>query len=366
MPRKKKKASYGDYCVTIDGKLYASVYLPLGGGKYKRKRKLVETKTDARNWALEQLKLHRTGGAPEEVKTFADLAEWYKDEFLVEPTYKDGKKLFGVRTYKTQRRMADRLKEEFGFFQLDDLNVDVLRRYKRERLKKVSITAVNREFALLRSMFKKARSRRWMRENPFDLGENLIEIALEGRRKNPLTDRIARRLLARARKSEQPLLFYLVLVAASTGARPSELMPYDAYDDSPRAPLCWKNILDFDFKAVRLISYKGRVAQERIVPATDYLEKALRKWYAEISPAPDDLLFPVKNFKRSWKTLTKSVRCEGVRLRDFRGYFNTKMLNAQFDEVTRLLVLGHSNVKTNLRYSFITEEFINNFRENFK
>lgn len=143
------------------GKLYASVNLPLGNGKYKRKRKLVETKTE---------------------------------------------KTFGA------------IKDRIRLSQSRKITPDVLRRYKRERLKDVSITPINREFALLRSMFKKAKYRKWVKESHFDLGENLIEIALEGRRNNPMTDRLAFRLLARSRKSEQSLLHYLILVTMNTGA----------------------------------------------------------------------------------------------------------------------------------------------------
>jgi integrase len=364
----KKKARYGDYCEIIDGKLYASVNLPLGGGKYKKKRKLVENKTEARNWALAELAKYKSGEQPTEKMKFSDLAAWYKTEFLIAPFYKDGKKMHGLRTFKRQQVILERLEKTFGFYLLDKLTVDVLRRYKRERLKTVSITPINREFALMRTMLKKAKARKWIKENPFDLGENLIEIALEGDRQIRLDTRTAKRLVARARKSEQPLLFYLVLVAMHTGARPSELMPFEAYKEDLmlREPLTWKNILEFDFKAVRLISYKGRAKKERIVPASDELEKGLRQMFDQYKPNENDLLFPVRNFKRSWKTLTRSVGCEGIWLRDFRAYFNTYLINSNVDQVSRLLILGHVEVKTNLRYSHINKEFIDNYRKALK
>lgn len=367
MPKKKPR-KYGEYICTINKVEYAVVRLPLGNGKYKRKVKLLSklggTKTEAAKWAWEQIEKHKTGGATDgEDLTFTALAAWYKKEFLVAPVYQNGKKLYGVRTYKGQQQIVDNLAKHFGYYKLDNITLDVLRKYKRERLKDVSITAVNREFALIRTMFKKAKARKWLKESPFDLGENLIEVSLENSRKSPLTLRLAKRLLARSRKSQQPLLYYLILVLMHTGARPSEVYPYrEEDDDVPREPLIWKNVLDYNFKAVRLISYKGRIRKERIVPTTVELERGLRKMY---QGAPDDLLFPITSFKRSWATLVKSVKgASGVYLRDFRHFYNSVILvNSRFNDVERMLLMGHSRPSTNLRYSQFDESFIDKYRD---
>lgn len=361
MPKKRAKR-YGDYTEYINGDLYASVNIPLGNGKYRKKRKRVDSPTEARNWALSQL--HKQGDEPTDKITFAALAEWYKKEFLVAPAYQNGKRLYGLRTYERQKTLVDRLERTFGLYRLNHITVDVLRRYKRERLQTVSITAVDRDFALLRTMFKRARGRKWMRENPFDSGERLIEISLESRRQATLTQSKAVRLLARSRKSEQPLLYYLILVMMHTGARPSEVFPYEAKpnDGIERDPLKWQFVLEFDFQAVRLVSYKGRVRRERIVPATIELERGLRKMYLEKQPKPNDLLFPQSSFKRAWLTLCKSARVKGVVLRDFRRYFNTQLLNRKLDEVSRMLILGHYEIATNVRYASIDAEFIKQYR----
>jgi integrase len=371
--KKKETRDYGKYLTEIDGRDYAVVRLPLGNGKYKRKTKLLSSlgngaKSEAIKWALDQLDQHRAGELEPSSPgmTFSDLAKWYKREFLVAPVYKDGKRLDGVRTYKAYRSMLDRLDAKFGLYKLDKITVDVLRRFKRERLKDVSIITVNRDFELLRTMFKKAKTRKWLKESPFDLGENLIEVALEGSRKSPLTLRIAKRLLARSRKSEQPLLHYLIFVCMFTGARPSEVYPFHGFKDEgiPREPLSWKNILEFDYKAIRLVSYKGRIRTERIVPTSAELEKALRKLHDETNPpSENDLVFPVKTIKRSWATLCRSVKCEGVWLRDFRHFYNSTILvNEKFNDAERLLLLGQTQLKTNLRYAYLDESFVEKYR----
>lgn len=355
----KSKSRYGDYCEVIAGELYGSINLPLGNGKYKKKRKKVASKTEARQWALEQLERHKQGEIPSKKNlTFADLADWYRKEFLIPPVYKNGMKLEGQRSYKSQLSRLKLVSDYFNPFPLTNITVDVLRRYKRERLKTVSITSTNRDFALLRTMFGKAYRRKWIKENPFDHGENLIEIALERHRESPITTQIAKRLLARSRKSDQPLLHYVILVMMNTGARPSEVFPFDAYDDVIREPLTWNSVLEYDFKRIRLVSYKGRIKRERVLPTTRTLEIGLKRLYTQIDPYPDDLMFPVKNFKRSWKTLCKSVGVSGVWLRDFRKYYNSLLVrNPNINDMERMILMGHEEMSTNRRYSQLGPEF---------
>jgi len=359
----KKRGRYGDYTAIIDGDLYAVVNIPLGNGKYKKKRKKVSSKTEARQWALAMLDNPQAENVSN--KTFTWLAEWYEREFLIPPVYQTGKRLIGVRTWKAQRYTLAHLVKQFGLHQLTTISVDTLRRYKRERLKHVSIATVNREFALMRTMFKKALSRKWVKESPFDFGENLIEIALELPRQSPLTDRIAKRLLARSRKSEQPLLHYLILVAMHTGARPSEIHPFNASDDSViREPLTWAHVLEFDFKAVRLVSYKGRIRKERVVPASRELETGLRALHLRTNPSPEDIIFPITTFRRSWATLCRSIGVKGIWLRDFRHYYNSKiLLMPQFNDMERMLLLGQVHLSTNVRYSHLDEAFVKKYRE---
>jgi|GEM_PF-4137044 len=374
--------AYGKYTYVKDGDLYAVVKLPLGNGKYQRKTKRIEDAVKARQWAADQLLKHREGNAPPDAKekrlTFTVFADWYKSEFLFAPIYQNGKKLDGLRMWEKERQKLDRLTRYFGMYQLNNISVDVLRRYKRDRLlgkieglkKPVSITSVNRDFAALRKMFGEAVRRKWMSENPFSLDDSLFDIAAESPDNQKVTPRIARRLLARARKSEQALLFPLIAIMRYTGARPSEVFPYEAKkgDDVPREPLTWRSVLDFDFKAVRLVSFKGRKANrnERLVPCSIQLERILRDLYAKTqNPKFDDLLFPLASVKRSWSTLCRSIRVKGVVLRDFRAFFNQELINRRFDEASRLLIMGHTSIATNVRYSKIDPEFVQRYREAF-
>jgi integrase len=356
------KTNYRSYTETIGGKLYGVAYVPKAGGGYSKKRKRAANKTEARQWAQAQL---AAGAKTGQDMSFANLAAWYKEEHLVAPVYQNGKKLYGLRTWRSVRGQLDRLVDTFGEFQLDEFDTDLLTRYKRKQLVGVSITAVNRRFALLRSMFKKAKQRKWMRENPFDVDPSLIEVALENKRQSGLTDSNVKRLLARSRKSAQPLLHYVLLTLAHTGARPSEIYPYEANDNSVlREPLTWDRVLAHDFKAVELVSYKGRARQVRMVPASVQLETGLRELYDRVQPQSNELLFPVTTFKRSWKTLCTSVGVQGVRMRDFRHYFNSYLVSrSDINDMERMLILGHTDMSTNVRYSKLDKTTMEKFRK---
>jgi integrase len=365
--RTKERPKYRDYSVVVDGRMFAVVNIPLGNGKYRQKRKRVSNSIEAQQWAIEQLSKSRAGELPisGDRITFADYASWYKEQFLTAPIYQDGKKVDGLRTWRQERNHVDRLVRWFGQYDLKKVSLDVILRFKRERLRSVSITAVNRDLTLLRSMLKRAKSRKKIAENPFDLGEDLIETALESGRDSKLDERTAVRLLARSRKSEQPLLHYLVWFYYSTGARPSELYPYQAGLDpnTPREPICWANIIQFNFRAVLLVSYKGKKRKERLVPTSLKFERVLREFFEEVGPRPDALVFPVTDFKRSWATLLKKARVAGIRQRDFRHYFNNKIRqNKDLNDMDRLLLLGHVRLETNRRYSKLDESFIDKFR----
>lgn len=295
------------------------------------------------------------------VGTFKQLAEWYKTTYVVPPVYHAGKKVSGLRTWKDQTTAVDRLVDYLGHLTLDEITPDLLLRRKASRLRSVSVTSVNREFKLLKSMLTKAFDRRWMLQNPFTIEKNLIQVALENKRQSTVDRQLIDSLLEKATGN----LKTLIIVLANTGARPSEIFPYEKsrLDGAPQEPLNWERILQHDFKAVTLVSYKGKVRLERIVPTSEDLEVALRVLYAEKNPAPADLVFNQTTFKRSWKTLCKNAGVKDVRMRDFRHYFNSYLVSRpDINDMERMLIMGHTGLSTNIRYSKLDTSIVEKFR----
>lgn len=411
---KKKDRGYRDYWVYKKDKngnkvLYGRVAIPRGDGTYKEKTQRVKTKTEAREWARKEfekvgLGFDDFGNAdatpePKKTMTFFELADWYKEKYCVPPIYNDGDKVKGMRTYEGKIGFIDRLSTHFGLYRLDAITLDVLESYKTKRLtgeilyfskgqkkKRVAgIATTNKELGILQTMFKKAVRRDWMKKNPFDDCEDepLIEKNKERTRIKILTgagvelmnDQIADKLIAAAPQvKRQKLLPEVLTVLRWTGARPSEIFPFGAYnnkatgkgDGVPREPLIWKNILEFDFKAVRLVEYKGKARIERVVPAVPELQRCLRALHAKRPLAkPTDLVFPFKGIKRSWATVCEKAGITagrtGVVSRDFRAYYNNKLIEWKVPDVLRRMIIGHESVATNEIYTAITPEFINAF-----
>src|SRR3954468_22171097 len=102
--KEKARSRYGEYCEYIDGELYGSVNIPLGGGRYRKERKRCSTKFEAKQWAMERLSGSRTGTIEiDRAMTFAELAGWYSRHYLVEPVFEKGIKVEGVRDWTRLR-----------------------------------------------------------------------------------------------------------------------------------------------------------------------------------------------------------------------------------------------------------------------
>ncbi len=129
-----------------------------------------------------------------------------------------------------------------------------------------------------------------------------------------------------------------------------------------REPLTWDRIAT-DYRTLELVSYKGRVRTVRMVPVSAELERGLRELNNRVSPQPSDLVFPVTTFKRSWKTLCKSVGIKDARMRDLRHYFNSYLVGrSDINDMERMLIMGHTGMTTNARYSKLDTSVVEKFR----
>ena len=391
MPNRSRYKSYA-WTHPATKKLYARVQLRQPDGTWKTYLKPAKNKTHADQLAgemLEDYKVRKTGFVEGESMTFEYLADWYKKIHSIPPVYApDGSKISGIRTFEAERRRLDKLKEFFGKILIKNIDEDVLMRYKRKREKdKMAAATINRDLEILRAMFRKAVRRRWLRESPFDFGEKLIEKALEKKRDVVLTPEQEFALLETLKKSEKTLLYYAVLCLLDTGARPSEI--YDA-STAKAEPVLWRDFFDYDFKAVKLTSYKGRKKLVRFAPVTDRLELAMTElWNSLKIQNEDDQIFPVKSFKTAWgkarkktdiylkiaeeekisieKVFARDIEEEkfkrlfekfekenltlDVRLRDLRRNFSTRLANAGMENDLRQRILGHEQAQTTFDYT---------------
>ena len=348
-----KRKRYGSFAWTDKktGYLYARVRVKLPNGKLKVIYKRAANVTHAEQLADEIRAEHETRGdayLEGRIKTFKDLAEWYKNTYVVAPVYSaEGQKVSGMRSWEHERRKIDRLTEFFGSMNINKIDERTLTYFKKEREKQGLKTAtVNRDLETLRAIFNKAKRRRWLVESPFDFGERLIEKALESRRTVILTDPQEKIILEKAKALPQSLIYYLILVLRDTGARPSEIYPVNERKNSGVSyePVRWRNFFDYDFKAVKLTSCKGKQKKERFAPVTIRVKNALMElWYSlkDENRSLESFVFSSKSYKTSWKQVLKDSELSDIRLRDLRRDFRTRLARMGYSDQLAQRLLGH-------------------------
>lgn len=364
----KKRRRYGSY-YWIDKKTnlgYCKVQIPTsetypnGKLKYKTVKKRALNATHAQQIAEELLSDfgERKKGYLEGMQmAFLELADWYKENYSVPPVYaEDGTKIKGKRTWQNERRKIDNMSKFFGKILINEIDEDVLMKYKlRREILKLQPATIHRDLEILRTMFAKAVRRRWLKENPFNFGENLIIKSREKRRDVVLSETEENILLNYARRSDKSNIYYAILCLLDTGARPSEI--YDASTEKAE-PVKWRDFTDYDFKAVKLTSYKGKQKLVRFAPISERLETAMREVWEESDKDYDAQIFNQKSYKTAWRTLLKNIQANhdgetwhDLRMRDLRRNFSTRLANLGIENDLRQRLLGHEQAQTTFDYT---------------
>ena len=362
MANKKRKRYGSSYWIDPKTKLgYARVIIPQPGGKNKQIVRRAENSTHAQQIADEIRAEYADRGESYLTGrnlTFDQLAAWYEKEFLVPPRYVDGRKIAGLRTFENEKNKLIRLRSSFGNMLISEINYDVLHRYKLKRLDTgVAIATVNRDFELLRTMFRKAVRRKWLKESPFDYGERLIEKSLETRRTLTLTDKEEKLILNEARKIKRSRLYYLLLALLDTGARPSELYPVNESNEDSEItfePVRWCDFFEHNFELVQLVSYKGKERKIRFAPVTERLKTALLELWESFDDEKkllNDRVFPSASYKTAWRRVRSELKIENLRLRDLRRNFRTRLGKMGFSDDLAQRLLGHEQRQMTYHYA---------------
>jgi hypothetical protein len=177
----------------INGKRvpFARVYWTDSAGKRRRSERKARNVSEARQFRLDLLRELEEG--PERLEsaklTFYQLAEHYKEKKLIEPLYAGDTRVKGQRTWRAQRGFLKPLEAYFGALLVRKITYEHLVEYRQRRFetptrrgKQRSVSQVNRELSLLRSIFAYAKRANVIARSPFDAGESLISLADEVRR----------------------------------------------------------------------------------------------------------------------------------------------------------------------------------------
>lgn len=305
-------------------------------------------------------------------RTFAELATWYEDKYLIEPVYIGDRKIAGLESWSHERALVKLLVKHFGALPLSEITYERIEEYRQLRLadaqrrigeaiaraeriyaakkskhkkKKVmsdrflaqnNVTAVDRELQRMRAMLNKAIPH-WMAHNPFKGGDTLITISQENERERILTRPEETRLLAVC-TGKRAHLYAAIIFAIETALRLTEQLR-----------LTW-SCVDWLNNVIILKSRNTKAKRKRIVPINSRLRPLLVELYERSDKCSESRVFPFSGFKHSFTTARRLSGMTDLLWRDLRATGITWMLDAGVPEAKVMKISGHANYKTFLRY----------------
>lgn len=375
-----RRSRYGNYAFKdVNGKLYARVQLRQADGSLKTYKKRAMNLTHVQQLAEEILAQYKQRGQAYidgHGMTLERLADWYKTEYVIQPVYLDGVKIEGMRTWKSERLKIDRIVKIIGGSSLiHELDESSFRNFRKSRIDQgVTITTINRDFESIRAMMRKAKKKKWLNEVPdFD---GFIQKGLENRRTVTVTDEQEKRILAEARKilNSAPRLYPLIISLRDSGARPNELYPVNDNDTDYSQdkstfyePIRWRDVLNNEggFKDLTsLVSFKGNRREVRLAIVSDrmkaaFMELQKRLQQSKVIPEhaanPDNLIFPYSTFKKSWSSVRAAAGLPGLRLRDLRRDWVTRLGRLGYSDKLAQRGAGHKKMQTSFEYTEFDE-----------
>lgn len=301
--------------------------------------------------------------------TFNDLADFYLKNYAKPAEYVDGKKIAGLRDYKSARSFVKLFRQRFGGKKLREIKYHDIAEYRAHRLKIVTqhnrqrtISAWNREASVLRRMLNIAVQQGWINANPFNCGDGLIQTSFERRRETILTVDEEKRLLAvcsgereikYTRKGKEITakiengrshLKTLIIALLDTGARKGEMLK-----------LTWQ-FVDFENRLITFQASTTKMLKTRQVAITRRLYDELQTLWQNSDKNLDSPVFCIaNNVRRSFASACKDAGIkhggiDGLTLHCLRHSAATRLVNGQLPVEMVGRILGHSQVNTTYRY----------------
>lgn len=342
-----------------DGKITYTATIRIKG--YKPINATFDRLTDARIWIAENESAMRTGkyiDKSELIKhTLGDLIDRYIEEKLP------------YRSEANKKSFEQNLlwwKDKLGAVLLKDITPKILAKYRDILLKEPDARAtktldkdkktktpatVNRYMACLSIVLTKACNEwEWLNENPMLKVDKCKEA--KGRTRFLSAEEQADLLNACKNNSSTPLLYMLVVLALSTGARQGELLN-----------LKWENVrFNKEEKNVTLYFMNTKNGEHRsvIINSLGYellMEHSkVRKIRTKYIFARKDGLKPY-DLRKQWNKALKEANIKNFRFHDLRHTTasNLAMNGASLRDIAE--ILGHKTMQMTQRYSHLTKKY---------
>lgn len=261
--------------------------------------------------------------------------ERYFEEFAIEflEHRKSGRKWWKKDLYRMKT-----LVHQFGNSFLSDISTYDIDKFKTARREEVSGPSVNRELALLKSMFNMAEMWGFLTtKNPV----KGVRYYPERQKERILSNEEAERLIANCGETVQPV----VVCALNTGMRKSELLDLE-----------WKNV-NFGHRFIRIERSKNNRSRKIPINSTVYEELSrLRRNGSTHVFTKGNSTEPLRCIRSAYERARRCAGLSDVRFHDLRHTFATNLVMGGIDLVTVKEILGHSTIEMTVRYSHPSDE----------
>jgi|SRR5262245_11997677 len=335
-------------------------------GKRRQRKRQVENKS-AGNKLVDKWKReiddHDVAYIDAERMTFKQLAEKYEATRLVEPQYRDGVKVAGLRSWKMGRWRLKHLIEIFGKRRIRSITYADIERYRNERLatpakitkKERGIADVQRGLSLLGAVFTFAVENEWLKSHPFKKGKPLISMAMESPRERVFSTEEQRAILRECQTTARKHVYPVVLVALDSGCRRGELLN-----------LKWADV-DLDRGTLTVLAANAKTNRQRVIDLEPITMEEIRKMAKKSGGFPGDLVFGIKaTFQRAWHGSLKDAKVENAHFHDLRATAITTWLLRGMSMPFAMARSGHADPRTFMRYVRMAEEIREKQREHLR
>jgi len=307
--------------------------------------KAFSTKTAAKAWASRvenEIRLGTYSGQQESSKhTVSEMIDRYMQDHAFQQK----------RDRRNQERQLEFWRGRIGGKKLIDVSraliIEVRDELASEDIggKTRAPATVNRFLASISHCFSKALEWEWVEANPVKGVSRLTEP--KGRDRY-LSDEERQRLLTASEK--EPVLYLIVVLALSTGARRGEIMG-----------LKWK---DVDLKAGRAILHETKNGSKRALPIVGHVAELMAE-HRKVRRLDSDLVFPDPvvpskpwNFEAAWRVARREAELEDFRFHDLRHSAASylAMGGASLAEIAE--ILGHKTLAMVKRYSHLSDSHV--------
>ena len=311
----------------------------------KRVRKAVSKYREQAELALKKVEVEMAECKYLNVKkskeiTFKEFAEKYRRKHIQRRS----------RSADKQEWFLNGLIKYFGKRMMYEITVMEIDDYLEHRHEGRSASTVNRDLAMLKSMF--SRANEWGDLVDYHPAKNIKLLFEDNERCRYLTDEEQDRLLSAC----SGMLRMIVLIALRTGLRWGEIVNLK-WRQAPKS-----NYVDFEHNTVFVHESLAKSKKSRYIPLAPSVKHALLDYpqlsesgYIFVNPKTDK---QIVTLKKSFRRALKKAKIEDFRFHDLRHCFASDLVRNGVDLFTVQKLLGHSSPKMTMRYAHLGNDHL--------